>query len=73
MINERKLSPEELNKREEIIKTIITNNRHSLVKKYGKDAEKVVYGRATNMVKKQSKEQILKDKIRDLITQLINK
>jgi hypothetical protein len=73
MINERKLSPEELNKREEIIKSIITNNRHALVKKYGKDAEKVVYGRATNMIKKQSKEQIFKDKVRDLVTQLINK
>ena len=31
-------------------------NKRDLVKKYGKDAEAVMYGRATNMAKKQTKE-----------------
>ena len=31
-------------------------NKRSLVKQYGKDAEKVMYGRATNMAKKSVKE-----------------
>jgi hypothetical protein len=55
MINERKLSKDELNKREDIIKNM-KDNKRDLVKKYGKDAEAVMYGRATNMAKKQTKE-----------------
>ena len=55
MINERKLSKAELKKREDIIMKM-KGNKRDLVKKYGKDAEAVMYGRATNMAKKQTKE-----------------
>lgn len=49
MLNERKLTPSELKRRDEIIKNMLHNKRE-LVSKYGHEAEKVVYGRATNIV-----------------------
>jgi len=52
-MNERKLTKSELAKREDIILNM-KGNKRDLVKKYGADAEKVMYGRATNMAKKQS-------------------
>jgi len=55
MINERKLTKSELDKRENIIMNM-KDKKRDLVKKYGKDAEAVMYGRATNMAKKQTKE-----------------
>tara|TARA_R110000751_G_scaffold11771_6_gene40953 strand:+ start:501 stop:2069 length:1569 start_codon:yes stop_codon:yes gene_type:complete len=54
-MNERKLSKSELKKREDIIMNM-KGNKRDLVKKYGKDAETVMYGRATNMAKKQTQE-----------------
>ncbi len=49
-VHERKLTPAEVKDREDIIMKM-KDNKRSLVKKYGKDAEAVMYGRATNMVK----------------------
>jgi len=60
MLSERKLTPSELSKREDIL-TQMKKNKISLVKKYGKDAEKVMYGRATN-------EEKLKEAIRGVLS-----
>ena len=65
MINERKLSKSELEKREKIIMNMKANKR-DLVKKYGKDAEAVMYGRATNMAKKKT-ENMRNSKLTELI------
>ena len=65
MINERKLTPVELKKREDIIMNM-KGNKRDLVKKYGKDAEAVMYGRATNMAKKQT-ENMRDSKLTELI------
>ena len=65
MINERSLTPAELNKREDIIMNM-KGNKRDLVKKYGKDAEAVMYGRATNMAKKQT-ENMRDSKLTELI------
>jgi hypothetical protein len=54
MLNERKLTKSELAKREDIIMKMKKNKRQ-LVKKYGKDAEAVMYGRATKLAKKTSR------------------
>ena len=65
MINERKLTPAELKKREDIIMNM-KGNKRDLVKKYGKDAEAVMYGRATNMAKKKT-ENMRNSKLTELI------
>ena len=65
MLNERKLTPSEQSKREDIIQKLKKNKRE-LVKRYGKDAEKVMYGRATNLAKKQT-ESMDQDKLREMI------
>ena len=69
MLSERKLTPSELSKREDIL-TQMKKNKISLVKKYGKDAEKVMYGRATNIAKKQTDntEEKLKEAIRGVLS-----
>ena len=65
MINERKLSKSELEKREDIIMKM-KGNKRDLVKKYGKDAEAVMYGRVTNMAKKKT-ENMRDSKLTELI------
>jgi len=65
MINERKLTPSELEKREKVIMKM-KGNKRDLVKKYGKDAEAVMYGRATNMAKKKT-ENMRNSKLTELI------
>ena len=65
-----KLSKDELAKREEIILNMKKNKR-DLVKKYGKDAEAVMYGRATNMAKQQT-ETMNRTRIREMVKQALS-
>ena len=63
-----KLSAAELAKREDVIQKMKKNKR-SLVKRYGPDAEKVMYGRATNIAKKlaEKKMESSKDRLKEMV------
>jgi hypothetical protein len=61
-----KLSAAELAKREDVIQKMKKNKR-SLVKRYGPDAEKVMYGRATNIAKKVAEIQMEKSNLKELV------
>ena len=64
------LSKDQLEKREEYLKQL-KKQKSQLVKRYGKDAEAVMYGRATNMAKKAvdtMKKQNLKELVRQALT-----
>ena len=65
MLNERKLSENELEQREIVLKGLL-KNKQALVKKYGKDAEKVMYGIATKQSKKRVENMNL-DNLKELI------
>jgi len=65
MLNERKLTENELEQRQVALKGLL-KNKTALVKKYGKDAEKVMYGIATKQAKNKV-EGMNKEKLKELI------
>ena len=64
-ITEANLTKVQLDKREDYIKQL-KKNKKELVKRYGKDAESVMYGRATNLAKKAVSE-MNKQKLKELV------
>ena len=71
MLTERKLTERELESREVVLRGLL-DNKQNLVKKYGKDAEKVMYGIATKKAKSKV-EGMNKEKIKELIVQSLTK
>jgi hypothetical protein len=70
-ITEANLTKAQLDKREDYLKNL-KKNKKELVKRYGKDAESVMYGRATNLAKKAVSE-MNKHKLKELVkTSLMN-
>ena len=65
MLNERKLTENELEQRKIALKGLLKNKR-ALVQKYGGDAEKVMYGIATKQAQKKVENMNL-DKIKEMI------
>jgi hypothetical protein len=65
MLNERKLTENEIEQRRIALKGLLKNKR-ALVKKYGADAEKVMYGIATKQAKKKIEKMNL-DKLKEMI------
>ena len=65
MLNERKLTENELEQRKVALKGLLKGKKN-LVKKYGKDAEKVMYGIATKQAKKKTEKMNLEN-LRSLV------
>ena len=64
------LKPEVSAKAKEIFKTMIGDRRDKLMKRYGKDAEKVAYGRAIAQAKKQlekPEEEMKDEKLKEMV------
>jgi hypothetical protein len=70
-VTEQKLSATQLKTREKIIKDLL-KNKSSLVKRYGKEAEKVLYGRSTNIAKKMTNNQNIQ-KLKELVRKSLMK
>ena len=64
------LKPEVSEKAKQIFKTMIGDRRDKLMKRYGKDAEKVAYGRAIAQAKKQldkPEEEMKDEKLKEMV------
>jgi hypothetical protein len=71
MFNERKLTKSELEKREDIVMGMKKNKRE-FTQRYGKDAEDVMYSKASELVKSKTKS-MDKNKIREIIKKTLTK
>jgi len=65
LITEETLTQTQLDKRQDYLKDLM-KQKSNLIKRYGKDAEAVMYGRATNLVKKSTSE-MNKQKLKELV------
>jgi hypothetical protein len=70
-IEEKKLTKAELEAREKVMKDL-KKNKSALVKRYGKDAEAVMYGRATNIAKKMAESEN-KNRLKELVRKALTK
>jgi len=71
MPTERQLTKAEFDKKNEIVKGMM-GNRRKLIKKYGKDAEKIIHGRAIKIAKKIT-ETNMKNKIKEAVRKALIK
>jgi len=71
MLNERSLTKAEEKRKEEIVKDLKSNKRE-FKKRYGKDAERVIYGTAVKRAKKQVKE-MNEDRIKEAVKKALMK